>query len=122
MRLARCRYRAAAGRRAGGRIAARRSDRPPLGRWGSHSVLHVQRFFDCFRIPGDGPKESIRRYIRLRATLLPVSKRCQIEAIPYGERLPGELRAIPDFANTYRPRRMNLRDHACGRQFILQCQ
>lgn len=31
LRLARCRYRAAGGYRAGGRIAARRSDRPPQG-------------------------------------------------------------------------------------------
>ncbi|WP_192251019.1 IS1595 family transposase [Mesorhizobium caraganae] len=29
--------------------------RPSLGRWGSHFVLHVEGFFDCFRVPGNGP-------------------------------------------------------------------
>lgn len=92
-----------------------------LGRRRRHFVLHVERFFDCLRIPGDGPKESIRSCIRFRTALLPVSKRCQIKAIPHGERLLGQLRAIPNFANAYRPRRMNLRDHSCGREFVLQC-
>jgi hypothetical protein len=84
------------------------------GQHGGRLVVHVEGLFNCSRVPGDGPKGCPRRCIRFRATSPRLAERRQVG--PYLI----ENACWESFvrAHIYRPRRMDLRDHANGCEFM----